>query len=313
TNMAGRGTDIKLGGDDEQEKDKVTALGGLYVIGTNRHESLRIDLQLRGRAGRQGDPGSSRFFISLEDSLIQRYGIKNRLPKNVRDLKKDEPIDNIIVNREIVHGQRVVEGQNFEIRKSLWNYSFIIENQRQKIFQKRADVFSAVSSPKVFAKRQQAKYMEWLAHLGEEKMAAIERQVTLFQIDRAWTEHLAMIADVRESIHLVNVGGQTPIDELNRIVTPEFLALENRIEDGVLTMFHSLELKNGDIDLEEAGIRGPSSTWTYLISDSQFGFWMEMIKGKNIGFIAGAVALHAPFFVLYGILKKLFRRRKTEE
>ncbi len=75
TNMAGRGTDIKLGGADERERDRVVALGGLYVIGTNRHESLRIDRQLRGRAGRQGDPGSSRFFVSLEDPLIRRYGV----------------------------------------------------------------------------------------------------------------------------------------------------------------------------------------------------------------------------------------------
>ena len=75
TNMAGRGTDILLGGEDEAEHERVAALGGLYVIGTNRHESQRVDLQLRGRAGRQGDPGESRFFGSLEDDLLTRYGI----------------------------------------------------------------------------------------------------------------------------------------------------------------------------------------------------------------------------------------------
>jgi hypothetical protein len=74
--MAGRGTDIRLGGPDEKERDRVVALGGLYVIGTNRHESRRIDEQLRGRAGRQGDPGSSRFFVSLEDDLVRRYGVE---------------------------------------------------------------------------------------------------------------------------------------------------------------------------------------------------------------------------------------------
>jgi len=91
TNMAGRGTDIKLGGDKEQERDKVIALGGLYVIGTNRYESLRIDTQLRGRAGRQGDPGSSRFFIGLDDNLIERYGIKNLFPKKYRTLEQEAP------------------------------------------------------------------------------------------------------------------------------------------------------------------------------------------------------------------------------
>ncbi|GAI54194.1 unnamed protein product, partial [marine sediment metagenome] len=120
TNMAGRGTDIKLGGDKEQERDKVMKLGGLYVIGTNRHESLRIDHQLRGRAGRQGDPGASRFFISLEDNLIERYRIRNLLPKNIRSLRQEDPIENPLVNREIARGQRIIEGQNFEIRKTLW-------------------------------------------------------------------------------------------------------------------------------------------------------------------------------------------------
>jgi len=281
TNMAGRGTDIKLGGDQEQEKDKVVGLGGLYVIGTNRHESLRIDLQLRGRAGRQGDPGSSRFFVSLEDNLIERYGIKNRLPTHIRDLKQDDALDISLVNKEIVHGQRVVEGQNFEIRKTLWNYS-----------------------------KEQEKYSQWLSLLGKKRLQEIERQITLFHIDLRWTEHIAMIADVRESIHLVNVGGQTPINEFNRIVTPEFLALDSKIAEGVVKTFKSLELKDGKIDLTEAGIKGPSSTWTYLISDSQFGFWMEMLKGKNIGLIAGAVAWYAPLFIVYGILKRLFRRNK---
>jgi len=310
TNMAGRGTDIKLGGDKEQEKDRVVSLGGLYVIGTNRHESLRIDLQLRGRAGRQGDPGSSRFFVSLEDNLIERYGIKNRLPAHIRDLQQDEALDIPLVNREIVHGQRVVEGQNFEIRKTLWNYSFIIESQRQKIFAKRQSVLMDGAHRDILGHKVPEKYAEWRSLLGEDRLREVEKQITLFHIDRCWTEHLALIADVRESIHLVNVGGQTPIDEFNRIVTPEFLALDSKIEEGVVETFHSLELKEGKVDLAQAGIRGPSSTWTYLISDSQFGFWMEMLKGKNIGLIAGAVAWYAPLFVAFGILKKIFRRSK---
>jgi preprotein translocase subunit SecA len=86
TNMAGRGTDIRLGGKAEQYHDEVAALGGLYVIGTNRHESRRVDDQLRGRAARQGDPGSSRFFISLQDDLFQRFGIDETLARGVRPL-----------------------------------------------------------------------------------------------------------------------------------------------------------------------------------------------------------------------------------
>lgn len=96
TNMAGRGTDIKLGGADERDRDKVTALGGLYVLGTNRHESHRIDQQLRGRAGRQGDPGSTRFFTSLEDDLLKRYRLKDLIPKTLYPRKQWTPLSNPI-------------------------------------------------------------------------------------------------------------------------------------------------------------------------------------------------------------------------
>ena len=97
TNMAGRGTDIRLGGAEEAERDQVVALGGLYVIGTNRHESRRVDLQLRGRASRQGDPGASRFFVSLEDDLLVRYGIRNLIPARIMPARRDEPIEQPIV------------------------------------------------------------------------------------------------------------------------------------------------------------------------------------------------------------------------
>ncbi len=99
TNMAGRGTDIRLGGADGGQRDRVVALGGLYVIGTNRHESRRIDDQLRGRAGRQGDPGSSRFFISLEDDpLIARYGIESADPaESCGRSGRTQPLDNPVI------------------------------------------------------------------------------------------------------------------------------------------------------------------------------------------------------------------------
>jgi preprotein translocase subunit SecA len=125
TNMAGRGTDIRLGGRDGGGCEQVAAVGGLYVIGTNRHESRRIDDQLRGRAGRQGDPGSSRFFISLEDELLVRYGIDEWLPVKWRSVprvargRQREPVDNPVLRRTIARVQRIVEGQNAEIRRTL--------------------------------------------------------------------------------------------------------------------------------------------------------------------------------------------------
>ena len=123
TNMAGRGIDIKLGGSDEHARGKVIALGGLYVIGTNRHESLRIDRQLRGRSGRQGDPGSTRFFISLDDDLFERYGLTENFCRRHRIEPGPEEIGTAALRREISHAQRVIEGQNFDIRRTLLKFS----------------------------------------------------------------------------------------------------------------------------------------------------------------------------------------------
>ena len=137
TNMAGRGTDIRLGGEDEAEHDRVAALGGLYVIGTNRHESRRVDLQLRGRAGRQGDPGESRFFVSLEDDLLVRYGIDALIAGRVVTGQRDEPLDHPVLRAEIARAQRIIEGQNVEIRKTLWRYASVIEGQRRHVMDAR--------------------------------------------------------------------------------------------------------------------------------------------------------------------------------
>lgn len=109
TNMAGRGTDIVLGGGVAGAHDEVVALGGLYVIGTTRHESRRIDDQLRGRAGRQGDPGSSRLFVSLEDDLIQRYGVMSLLPRRQRPAPDAAEVTDPVVHRAIAQAQRIIE------------------------------------------------------------------------------------------------------------------------------------------------------------------------------------------------------------
>lgn len=129
TNMAGRGTDIKLGGEHEEERELVVALGGLYVIGTNKHESRRIDDQLRGRAGRQGDPGSTRFFISLEDDLMKQYRLKELIPVQLYPKNIQEPLDSKVIRRETARAQRIIEGQNFQIRRTLQKYNVLMEHQ----------------------------------------------------------------------------------------------------------------------------------------------------------------------------------------
>ena len=147
TNMAGRGTDIRLGGESEADHARVAALGGLYVIGTNRHESERVDLQLRGRAGRQGDPGESRFFVSLEDDLLVRYGIHGLIPAGYIPPISDAPIESRVVTREVARAQRIVDGQNFEIRRTLARYAAVVEEQHRQLIERRQAILEGDGSP----------------------------------------------------------------------------------------------------------------------------------------------------------------------
>lgn len=143
TNMAGRGVDIILGGTpfDQATYDKVVSLGGLHVIGTERHEARRIDNQLRGRAGRQGDPGSSRFFVSMEDDLMRIFG-GDRMKNLMKTLKlpEDTPVENKIISKSIESAQRRVEGNNFDIRKHLVEYDDVINKHRLAIYGRRAEI-----------------------------------------------------------------------------------------------------------------------------------------------------------------------------
>ena len=278
TNMAGRGTDIRLGGVEERDHQAVVAFGGLYVIGTNRHDSRRIDNQLRGRAGRQGDPGSSRFFISLEDDLLQRYGIDELIPPEHRLARQDEPIDDPVIGREIARAQRIIEGQNFEIRRTLWNYSSVIEEQRKVIHQKRRDVLLNGISSSLLAKRSTERFEKLRATVGEEVLRNVERQLTLFHIDRCWADYLAQIDHVREGIHLFSAGGQNPLDEFHRIVADAFQALMRRIDEEIVKTFNSAEINEEGIDMIREGLVRPTSTWTYLINDNPFGDFMKGLR-----------------------------------
>ena len=149
TNMAGRGTDIVLGGADtdredwQSEHDRVIALGGLHVIGTEHHEARRVDNQLRGRAGRQGDPGSSQFFVALQDELMQRFGgdrIKSVM--NWTGLNDDEPLENKLITKSITSAQVKVEGHHFDIRKHLLNFDDVLNQQRTVIYEQRSRILA---------------------------------------------------------------------------------------------------------------------------------------------------------------------------
>lgn len=147
TNMAGRGVDIILGGPNGEEQARVKELGGLYVIGTERHESRRIDNQLRGRAGRQGDPGESRFYVSTEDDLMRIFG-GDRMKNIMTTLRvpDDAQIENGIISHSIESAQKRVEGNNFDIRKHLLDYDDVLNKHRENIYRRRDEILSKAQS-----------------------------------------------------------------------------------------------------------------------------------------------------------------------
>ena len=132
TNMAGRGTDIVLGAGDKIQNEEVKNLGGLYIIGTERHESRRIDNQLRGRSGRQGDPGASKFFLSMEDELMRLFGSdRMSFMMDKLGLKRGEDIQHPWISKAVAGAQRKVEGMNFDIRKQLIDFDNVMNKQRE--------------------------------------------------------------------------------------------------------------------------------------------------------------------------------------
>lgn len=267
TNMAGRGTDIKLGGRFEEEFEKVVGLGGLYVIGTNRHESRRIDNQLRGRSGRQGDPGSSRFFISLEDDLMKRYKLKELIPEGLYPAKQEVPLESAVYAREIARGQRIIEQQNFEIHRTLDKYSIVVEQQRQMIFKLRRDILLDAAVTSIMNSRLEDRYKRLSAEIGEDVLRQVEKKVVLYLINKCWAEYLDHISYLRETIHLVNLAGKIPVSEFNKTAIESFENLKKDIIDEAAAVLERAEITGEGIDMEKEGLKAPSSTWTYLVND----------------------------------------------
>lgn len=286
TNMAGRGTDIKLGGVNEEDRDRIVGLGGLYVIGTNRHESRRIDDQLRGRAGRQGDPGSTRFFVSMEDDLMKQYRLRELIPEQLYPAEQEEPLENKFIRNEMARAQRIIEGQNFEIRRTLGKYNVVIERQRQMIYNLRRDIlFGAV--PGLMQASLPRRYAQLLPAAGTEGLAKAERQASLHHIWACWADYLDFISYTRESIHLVNIAGKIPVSEFNKTAISAFEKLEENIRDEITATLAGAEITADGINMEKEGLKAPSSTWTYLIDDGP----------EQLGMISGPLAVD-PFSVV---------------
>lgn len=225
TNMAGRGVDIVLGGNplSVKEAQDVKNVGGLHVIGTERHEARRIDNQLRGRSGRQGDPGSTQFFVSLEDDLIRIFG-GERIQKLMQKLHlpKEEAIESKMVSSTIESAQSKIEGFNFDARKHLLEYDDVLNKHRDTVYRKRRELLNMTKEGtlqeyilEVVEKlgKSREEYGEKEKELGEENMRQAEKIVVLRVLDSLWVEHLENMESLRDSVRLRAYGQQDPLIE----------------------------------------------------------------------------------------------------
>ncbi len=227
TNMAGRGVDIKLGGAlaTKEEGDEVRALGGLFVIGTERHEARRIDNQLRGRSGRQGDPGETQFFVSMEDSLMRVFAsdmVKNMMGRF--GIPEDQPIQNTMITRSLESAQKKIEGFHFDSRKHVLAYDDVLSQQRKIIYEKRhillegakEDIATLQEEVVAYAPDIQEAIDARVHEMGEEKWYEIVRRIMLQVNDILWVEHLEVMQHTRSSVSLRAYGQQDPLQEYRK-------------------------------------------------------------------------------------------------
>ena len=276
TQMAGRGTDIRLGGHDESDHERVAGLGGLYVIGTGRHESVRVDDQLRGRAGRQGDPGGSVFFVSMADELVTSYAPDTPPP---RDVAGDGLVSDPAALRAVAHAQRAAEGTTLEIHRNTWRYSKLIDDQRAVVLQHRTRLLSSDAALVALGARCPDRYAELADEIDESVLTAAARQIVLYHLDRAWADHLAELAHIREGIHLRALGHSSnpfgmaldPLNEFHAEAVKLFARLFDQVEAASAETFQNATITAEGIDTDAADLKRPSATWTYLVQDNPFG------------------------------------------
>ena len=225
TNMAGRGVDISLGGvqASPEESEEVKKLGGLCVIGTERHEARRIDNQLRGRAGRQGDPGETQFFISLEDDVIRIFGgdkIKALMERF--NIDEDTPIENALISRSIESAQSKIEGFNFDSRKHVLEYDDVLNKQRNTIYSKRDEILGRENLRDMIVPLlskygySEDDYNRKEKEVGEENMRQIEKIAGIRAIDSIWIEHLENMESLKDSVRLRAYGQRDPLVEYKK-------------------------------------------------------------------------------------------------
>jgi preprotein translocase subunit SecA len=265
TQMAGRGTDIRLGGSDESDHDEVAELGGLHVIGTGRHHTGRLDNQLRGRAGRQGDPGSSVFFSSWEDDVVVAHLEPQKLPMQIDE---DGRITNDKAAQLLEHAQRIAEGKLLDVHANTWRYNQLVAQQRAIISDRREKLLRTPTAREELAERAPKRYEELVDEIGEERLEKICRLIMLYHLDRGWADHQAYLSDIRESIHLRALGRQNPLDEFHRMAVDAFASLAADAIEAAQQTFETANVVEDEPGLDLSKLARPTSTWTYMIHDN---------------------------------------------
>jgi len=244
TNVAGRGVDIQLGGANptKKEYEEVKDLGGLFVLGTERHNARRIDNQLRGRAGRQGDPGASQFYVSLEDELMEVFAsdtVKSMM--GTFGIPEDKPIENSLITNALERAQKKIEGYNFDARRQVLKYDNVLDEQRKAVYEKRDTILKA-------DKKEMKDYLDRLAEdedgfadtiekkletLDEDEFLEAVQKITLQSIDTLWVEHLQTMEQTKQSVRLRSYGQEDPVVEYKKEGKRLFQNLLSSIDDQV--------------------------------------------------------------------------------
>lgn len=254
TNMAGRGVDIKLGGVpfDTEHYDKVKNLGGLFVLGTERHEARRIDNQLRGRAGRQGDPGETQFYVSLEDDLMRIFGsdrIKNMMGK--LGIPEDQPIENRFITNTLEGAQAKIEGFHFDSRKHTLEYDNVMNHQRKVIYDRRRTMLTGnFDDLEKFLNELTDIYPELRDEITQKRAAVGDttffetvRRIALYTTDTLWVEHLETMEYTRSSVNLRAYGQREPLIEYKKEGLRLFKEMEAMFREQVASLIKTMNVE----------------------------------------------------------------------
>lgn len=288
TNMAGRGVDIKLGGVpySEEHYQAVKDLGGLFVLGTERHEARRIDNQLRGRSGRQGDPGETAFYVSLEDDLMRIFGsdrIKSMMGRF--GIPENEAIENRFISKTLENAQAKIEGFHFDARKHTLEYDNVMNHQRKIIYDRRRAMLTGDSSVlETFLADLTATYPE-LEEVITQKRAAIGdtgffetvRRISLYTTDALWVEHLETMEYTRSSVNLRAYGQREPLIEYKKEGLHLFKEMEALFKEQVASLIKTMTEQAANPSFS-VSVGEPT---LILSSDDQSGNVPNTPKGKE--------------------------------